>query len=188
MWGKLVYGYCRLFDFRVLFLAFQRDQVMQMAEPEKFKISIKGTGLSFDQSIEKEAATKIMSFVLTGSALASGGGPGSGGADGPGASGDGLKQPPVKGSLASFIKAKRGDKNQNNRFLATAYWLSGRSSEPVTAKAVAKALADHNQKRLANPPDCLNQNVRKGLCEKRPDGSFFITPEGLEALEGPPTE
>src|ERR1019366_810849 len=80
----------------------------------------------------------------------------------------------VRGSLASHIKAKKGDKNQNTRFLATAEWLSGRSEGPLTAKAVAQALSDHNQKRLANSADCLNQNVRKGYCEKRKDGSFFI--------------
>jgi hypothetical protein len=51
------------------------------------------------------------------------------------------------------------------------------------AKAVAPALSVHHQKKLINPPDCLNQNVRKGFCEKGNDGSLVITPEGLEALE-----
>ena len=90
--------------------------------------------------------------------------------------------------MASFLKAKKADKKQVARFLATAAWLGGRGEEKVTATAVAKALSDHHQPRLANPADCLNQNVGKGYAEKRKDGSFFITPEGLEALEGPAAE
>jgi hypothetical protein len=65
-----------------------------------------------------------------------------------------------------------------------ASWLSSRGDDPLAATAVSKALSDHHQKKLANPADCLNRNVSKGHCEKRKDGSFFITPEGLEALEG----
>jgi hypothetical protein len=43
-------------------------------------------------------------------------------------------------------------------------------------------LVDNQQKRLANPADCLNKNVSKGFCEKN-DGGFYITPEGLKKLE-----
>ena len=56
-----------------------------MAE-EKFKVTIKGPGLSFDQSVDKAGANQIMSFVMTGSTLANpGGGGGSGGDSGAGA-------------------------------------------------------------------------------------------------------
>jgi hypothetical protein len=53
----------------------------------------------------------------------------------------------------------------------------------LTTSSVVKALSANNQPRLGNPADTLNQNVKKGFCEKRKDGtSFFITPEGLHSL------
>ncbi len=90
----------------------------------------------------------------------------------------------VKGhvSLASYLKTKGGETKQVQRFLATAGWLRHRGTTELDTAAVAKALSDHHQKRLGNPADCLNQNCGKGLCEKQPDGNFFITPEGLKAL------
>ncbi|MFD0987817.1 hypothetical protein [Methyloligella solikamskensis] len=84
-------------------------------------------------------------------------------------------------SLASYIRAKGADSNQILRFLATAAWLQKRGSENLTTSSVAKALTDNQQKRLANASDCLNKNVKKGLCEKTKDG-FFITPEGWDSL------
>jgi hypothetical protein len=85
------------------------------------------------------------------------------------------------GSLASYLRAAGGESKQVQRFLATAGWLSRRGIPNLTAAMVAAALAEHHQKRLGNPADCLNQNVSKGYCEKSKD-SFFITPEGWSAL------
>jgi hypothetical protein len=85
------------------------------------------------------------------------------------------------GTLASYLKAKGGDSNQNKRFLATADWLRLRNETQLTTAKVSRALSTNQQKRLGNPADCLNQNVRKGHCEKRGDG-FFITPDGLKEL------
>jgi hypothetical protein len=156
-----------------------------------YKLAVVGPGHNFERQIDEALASQIISLAMTGKIAHStgsshaGGNPSGGGGSLAGANGATRK---VGGSLASHIKAKKGDKNQNNRFLATAHWLSDRSDAPLTAKAVSEALSDHNQKRLANAPDALNQNVRKGYCEKRKDGSFFITPEGLEALEGTPPE
>lgn len=86
-------------------------------------------------------------------------------------------------SLASHIKAKCSDGSQVLRFLVTSDWLR-RRGRPLTAGAVAKALLDNQQPRLANPADCLNKNVAKGFCEKTNDG-FFVTPEGLKELGYP---
>jgi hypothetical protein len=86
------------------------------------------------------------------------------------------------GSLASYIKAKGGEANQVQRFLATAGWLHLRGAEKLTTSAVASALTTHHQKRLANTSDCLNKNCNKGFCEKQ-SGGFYITPEGWKALE-----
>lgn len=85
-------------------------------------------------------------------------------------------------SLASYLKAKGGETKQVQRFLATAGWLHRRGTTQLDPTAVANALSAHHQKRLANPADCLNQNCRKGLCEKTKDGHFFITAEGWNAL------
>jgi len=70
------------------------------------------------------------------------------------------------------------------RFLATADWIRLRGESELTTSKVSKALLDNHQKRLGNPADCLNQNVRKGHCEKKGDG-FFITPEGFKELRYP---
>lgn len=83
-------------------------------------------------------------------------------------------------SLASHIRSNCTDGSQIRRFLVTADWLRRRGL-PLSSTAVAKALAENHQSRLANPADCLNKNVAKGLCEKTKDG-FFVTPEGLAEL------
>jgi hypothetical protein len=157
-----------------------------------YKLTVVGPGHNFEREIDEAIASQIISVAMMGKVSQPA--EAAGGSRGGGANGAGSHAPAyaasakVGASLASHIKAKKGDKNQNNRFLATAHWLAGRSEDPLTAKAVAASLSDHNQKRLANPADALNQNVRKGYCEKRKDGSFFITPEGLEALDGTPPE
>jgi hypothetical protein len=84
-------------------------------------------------------------------------------------------------TLATYIKAKNGEENQVARFLAAADWLRRRGTTSLTTAAVSKALKDHQQKRLGNPADCLNQNAAKGYCEKTATG-FFITPDGLKHL------
>ncbi len=88
---------------------------------------------------------------------------------------------PFQDSLASYLKTKNAEKNQNMRFLVTADWLRRRGESSLTSGLIARTLSEHHQSRLANPSDCLNQNVKKGLCEKK-NGGFFITPEGLKAL------
>jgi hypothetical protein len=93
-------------------------------------------------------------------------------------------QPQQVGSLASYIKAKGGESNQVQRFLATADWIRLKGEKNLKTSAVSKALQDNHQKKLSNPADTLNQNVAKGFCEKSGDG-FYITPEGLKALGHP---
>ena len=93
-------------------------------------------------------------------------------------------KPMQVGSLASHIKAKGGDSNQVQRFLATADWLRLKGEKSLKTSMISKAPQDNHQKRLSNPADALNQNVSKGFCEKAQDG-FFITPEGLKAMGYP---
>ncbi|MEM9332799.1 MAG: hypothetical protein AAGA53_15860 [Pseudomonadota bacterium] len=85
------------------------------------------------------------------------------------------------GTLATFLKTKDATTNQTKRFLATAAWLTKKGSNTIKTSDVSKALRDNHQSRLGNPSDCLNQNVKKGFCEKTAD-SFFVTPEGWDEL------
>jgi hypothetical protein len=152
-----------------------------------YNVTITGPGHSFEKPIDELTATKLITFAVTGKIDGGGGGKSSSGNEA--ASGGGEVRQKIRGSLASHLKAKKADKSQVMRFLATAQWVWSRDeAAPLTSGAVAKALSDHNQKRLGNPADCLNQNVTKGFCEKRKDGSFFITEEGLDALDGPAAE
>lgn len=84
-------------------------------------------------------------------------------------------------TLATHIREKGGDDNQVDRFLTAADWLRRRGVPKLTTSEVTKTLKNNHQKRLANPADCLNKNVSKGMCEKA-DGGFFITPDGLKKL------
>ncbi len=84
-------------------------------------------------------------------------------------------------SLATHIRKNNGDTNQVQRFLATADWLWRRGERHIKTSTVSKYLSDNQQKRLANPADCLNKNVSKGYCEKI-GNEFLITPEGKKIL------
>jgi hypothetical protein len=131
-----------------------------------YKVTLTGPGHNFDRTIDEATAGQILALIMTGAAVPA--------------------TPSLTAqdmSLASYIKARKAGKKQVMRFLATASWLSSRSNEPLTARAVANALSKHHQKGLTNPGDCLNQNVAKGFCEKRRDGSFVITRRGIRAFE-----
>ena len=156
---------------------------------QAYKVTVAGPGHNFERTIDEAMAGQILSLIMTGAAAPSSGSAAARGASGATPAGAVGAAATSQGagkniSLAAYIKAKKGDKSQINRFLATASWLSSRVDDPLTASTVSKALSDNHQKKLANAADCLNKNVSKGLCEKRKDGSFFITPEGLEGLEG----
>lgn len=121
-------------------------------------------------------AEKLDVPTISASKLPSAGG---GAEKGDGAEGQGREK--FETSLGSHIRTKCKDGSQVLRFLVTADWLR-RRGQSLTSGAVAKALVDNQQSRLANPADCLNKNVAKGFCEKTKEG-FFITPEGLKELE-----
>jgi len=153
-----------------------------------YTLTVAGPGHNFEREIDEAMASQIVSLAMTGK-ISAADVSSSGGVGGAGLPGDSHgATPKASGSLAGYVKAKKAEKNQVRRFLVTAHWLSGRSAEALTASAVAKALLDNHQKRLANSADCLNKNVSKGFCEKTKAGAFFITPEGLEAIEGAPAE
>ena len=155
-----------------------------MTDGKKGRVEIKVGNLSFaaegDQDWLAEQLTRIMSAaepIISKSEV------GDRRADASGAKSPGLDKSAgaTATSLATYLKNAGGESKQVQRFLATAGWLFRRGAENLTTAAVSAALAEHHQKRLGNPADCLNQNVSKGYCEKRKDG-FFITPEGWSAI------
>jgi hypothetical protein len=131
--------------------------------------------------LSSEEKQKVVSAVMTlfgenaptGAAILTGG---SGANSGQSAAGGKFSK-----SLATHLSEKQATSNQTLRFLATADWLRQKGQGPLTSTAVAQALKNNHQNRLANPADCLNKNAAKGFVEK--DGkTFFITPEGLAHL------
>ncbi|MCI0696288.1 hypothetical protein L0337_30325 [candidate division KSB1 bacterium] len=83
--------------------------------------------------------------------------------------------------LSTFLKNMNAGTNQVKRFLVTAIWLSGRGNSKPTTKDVANALKDSHQTKLTNPAESLNQNVKKGFCEKI-GKQFFVTPNGFGSV------
>ncbi|MCH8304247.1 MAG: hypothetical protein IIB94_03855 [Candidatus Marinimicrobia bacterium] len=88
----------------------------------------------------------------------------------------------IKGkTLPIFLKEKNATTNQVLKFLTSAVWLEAKGNKNLSTSDVTKALKDSNQSRLGNPADCLNQNIKKGFCEKDQKG-FFVTQEGKDSL------
>lgn len=83
--------------------------------------------------------------------------------------------------LASFLKDKNATSKQVLKFLATAVWLESKGNNRLSTSDITQALRDANQNKLNNAADCLNQNVKKGFCEKE-GTQFFVTMEGKESL------
>ena len=85
-------------------------------------------------------------------------------------------------ALATFLKSKNIGNNQVKRFLATAIWLDAQGNKEPKTSDVTKALSDSRQTKLNNPADCLNQNVKKGFCQKQGKG-FYVAPDGFESIK-----
>ena len=129
-----------------------------MAEQEKYKITIKGPGLTFDQSVDKNSANKIMSFVMTGSALPDGGGGRSGGdSGGAGAGGANLSDLNPK----QFIAQKK-PKTQYERIACLGYFLhTGRKVAEFGAEEIAAINKEAAKQPISNLSQILNDTTRK---------------------------
>lgn len=154
-----------------------------MAADEKAqgKVEIKIGNLSFSAEGEQHWLSEQLSKVIKAASPVMAAQGDSSHAQPKGNANSGTPTVSFNASLSSYLKAKGGENKQVQRFLATAGWLFRRGTKELTSNMVAAALAEHHQKRLSNPADCLNQNCSKGYCEKRKD-HFFITPEGWKAL------
>ena len=83
--------------------------------------------------------------------------------------------------LALWLKSKNAESVQTAKFLATAVWVEAKGQKRLQTKDVTSALSNANQRRLNNASDCLNQNVKKGFCEKE-GNQFYVTEEGKRSL------
>ena len=94
----------------------------------------------------------------------------------------GAKSGKASGTLAAYLKSTSSTSNQVRKFLATVAWLhDNEGKNRVTTKDVSSALNSHNQGKLTNAANSLNQNVGKGHCVK--DGkTFYVTTEGRTSL------
>src|SRR6267378_2515332 len=150
------------------------------------KIEIKIGELHFSAEAEQQwVASQLDKIIAKADVLGklaekheSSGGGGGGGSDKKGGSPAKLGAVPA---LGSFLGSKNATTNQVRKFLTTAGWLHLKGKNKMGTADITKALKDNHQSRLGNPADCLNQNVKKGFCEK--DGTeFFITEEGFTEL------
>lgn len=83
--------------------------------------------------------------------------------------------------LATWLREKGADTNQNQKFLATAVWIEAKGKNRIQTSDITAALSNANQKRLGNATECLNQNIKKGYCEKE-GKQFYVTEEGKRSL------
>lgn len=87
----------------------------------------------------------------------------------------------AKETLSAYLKSSSVATNQVKKFLATACWLTEAGNKRPSTGDVAKALSGNQQGKLGNPTECLNQNVKKGLCVKE-GKQFYVTEEGFTSL------
>ena len=81
-----------------------------MSSKKDYKVTVAGTGLNFEQPVDMATASQIISLVMTGAVTLGGAPQPHQTAVAPPAS-EGA--PPKTVSLASYIKAKKGESNQN---------------------------------------------------------------------------
>lgn len=85
------------------------------------------------------------------------------------------------GSLSGFLKSQNATSTQVRKFLATAVWLARGRDKLLTTKQVTEAISKNQQGKLANPSQCLNNNVKRGYCVKH-EKQFYVTEEGLKEI------
>jgi VIT1/CCC1 family predicted Fe2+/Mn2+ transporter len=86
-------------------------------------------------------------------------------------------------TLAIFLKRTNATSKQIRKFLATAIWLTDRTGKKqLVTSDVSRALTENQQTRLTNPTECLNQNIRKGFCEKA-GKEFYVTDQGHNEIK-----
>lgn len=153
---------------------------------EKFKITIKGPGLSFNQSVDKTGANRIMSFVMTGSALPDGGGGGgSGGGSGAGAGAGGAN---LSGLNPKQFLAQKKPKTQYERIACLGYFLhTARNVSEFGADEIKAINKEAAQQPILNLPQILSDTSRKyGFLSAAGAGNKQMTVLGDAVVEALP--
>jgi hypothetical protein len=130
-----------------------------MAE-EKFKVIIRGPGLSFDQTVDKVGANQIVSFVMTGSVLTNAAATGTGSAAG-------TARRSASGETASGLDAKQfiAMKKPNTlyeRIACLGYFLhTERNTSEFAAKEIRAINKEAAQQPITNLPQRIADTARK---------------------------
>jgi hypothetical protein len=159
-----------------------------MAEQENYKIVIKGPGLTFDQPVDKAAANKIISFVMTGTALPGGDGVGAGegGSGAPGVSGASVTNP-ANLKPKEFIAHKKPT-TQYERIACLGYYLTAiRKVTEFGAKEITAINKEAAQQPIANLGQIIADTARKyGYLSAAGGGRKQITAAGEEVVRALP--
>ena len=154
-----------------------------MAEEANFKVTIKGPGLTFDQSVDISDANKIMSFVMTGSALPeSGGGAGTGGAGAPAAAAN------LSGLNPKQFIAQKKPKTQYERIACLGYFLhTARQVAEFGAEEMKAINKEAAQQPILNLPTILGDTTSKyGYLSAAGGGNKQMTVLGDAVVEALP--
>jgi hypothetical protein len=156
-----------------------------MAEEAKFKVTIKGPGLTFDQEVDKNNANKIMSFVMTGSAL-----PDGGGAGGNNSSTSAARAPAagLSGLDPKQFIAQKKPTTQYERIACLAYYLTmGRQVTEFGTTEIAAINKEAAQQPIANLRQIVNDTTSKyGYLSAAGEGVKQITAVGEDVVKALP--
>lgn len=152
---------------------------------EQFKVTIKGIGLSFDQSVDKASANQIMSFVLTGSALPSQGGSAGGASAGNGMAGQSAN---LAGLNPKQFIAQKKPKTQYERIACLGYFLhTVRQVTEFGAEEIKAINKEAAQQPISNLPNILGDTSSKyGFVSAAGGGTKQMTMLGDAVVEALP--
>jgi hypothetical protein len=128
-----------------------------MADEANFKVTIKGPGLTFDQSVDMSGANRIMSFVMTGSALPEGGG-----GNGAGAGAGGVSVVNLAGLNPKQFIAQKKPKTQYERVACLGYFLhAARQVVEFGADEIKAINKEAAQQPILNLPTIIGDTTSK---------------------------
>jgi hypothetical protein len=157
----------------------------EMADQEKYRVVIKGPGLTFDQPVDRAATNRIISFVMTGSTLPERGGlggeEGAAGASGGSAAGTSNLKP------KEFI-ARKKPSTQYERIACLAHYLAiERKVTEFGAKEIAAVNKEAAQQPISNLAQIMGDTARKyGYLSAAGGGKKQITAVGEEVVKALP--
>jgi len=133
-----------------------------MAEQENYKITIKGPGLAFDRPVNEVTVNRIISFVMTGSALAQANGSVLGGAAGPGPAAGASIAANLSGLNPKQFIAQKKPQTQYERIACLAFYLTHfRNTPQFVTEDVTNLNTEAAQITIKNPAQIMKDTVSK---------------------------